>query len=686
MGMKKRLKGLHMRSIRVKLVSSFLLVSILPMVVMMVAGLSYSSSSLKKGISKRLIDNRHGLDIELQDQEKQLLLEVRRNAKLPVLLQVLRSRDPAAMQELLSQILVLSQSELVGLYDETGSPLLHLQRSVPLQTAGRARTALVQEKMPNSRHFEWLSSAHAQLAASQDDDFSFGEDLPNSGPTQNEAAESGLHSITIEGIPLDLMKKIREQEGTLQRVSQEETIRISAFHSVIFDGRPIGILHQAIELGKSFAVHLKEKTGLDIVLLGADGKVIVSTLSDVGMFSMNGGEGFLNDTERISELDDYLYSVLALSQEAGRIKGGIGLFQSLDLYRSGQRELTLFFAILFVVSTIIVTVVTFFVAGSLSQPIQRITDAVLKVADREGDLTLRLPVQSEDEVGQLANSFNIMTQSFRGLIFGVREVGFQMSAQASDISEGVNQQASGASQQSSTVAAVTSTVEELSETATLIAANALNLARSADETLKGMEETKAKVDEVSKNVMSLGEKSKAVGNITNLIEDLADRTNLLALNASIEAARAGEAGHGFAVVAVEVGKLAEQSAQSTNDIRKLIHEIQAEISSTVIGVEETTQKTDRGLQMVSETVEVIKQISISTQQQKSGAEHVVEAIMNIDDVTASFATTTQETATHATELSQLAIKLKSAISGFNIGDNQGDVKNQADEDDSTILF
>lgn len=251
-----------------------------------------------------------------------------------------------------------------------------------------------------------------------------------------------------------------------------------------------------------------------------------------------------------------------------------------------------------------------------------------------------------------------------------------LSAAVPALSTAASQQASGAAEQAAAVTETTVTVEELSRTAKQIAHAAGEAMAAAEEgqgavreTGEGMECIKRRMDDVAGRILSLGEKSQRVGEINEIITDIAGKTHLLALNAAIESAAAGEFGARFAVVAAQVKELADETREATSQVKTVVQEIQSAINATVMATGETTAEVDRGAQLatrsgeaIEEIVERVQGIHVATQQQLAGSEQVVNAMRDIQDVVRQSAAGSQQAAEAAARLEQIANQLGTVIS------------------------
>ncbi|SDF83327.1 methyl-accepting chemotaxis protein [Sporomusa acidovorans] len=313
------------------------------------------------------------------------------------------------------------------------------------------------------------------------------------------------------------------------------------------------------------------------------------------------------------------------------------------------------------------------VAQIIAKPLKAVVANVQGIS--QGDLTVQtVNLTSDDEVGQLVQAVNRMTDNLRQVIASVAQAAdhlvasseqltasAEQSAQAStQVAASITEIASGAEKQSKDIDDTSATIEQMAasiqRTATSSHTVSNTTSKTADAAQEGLGAIGSAIEQMdciertvamsAKVVTKLGERSKEIGQIVDTISGIAGQTNLLALNAAIEAARAGEQGKGFAVVAEEVRKLAEQSQEAAKQIAGLISEIQLETDNAVIAMNDGTKEVKKGTdvvtsagqsfdniaQLVTEVSEQIKEVSITMQEMASNSQHMVVEVKNIDTI------------------------------------------------------
>jgi methyl-accepting chemotaxis protein len=312
-----------------------------------------------------------------------------------------------------------------------------------------------------------------------------------------------------------------------------------------------------------------------------------------------------------------------------------------------------------------------------------------------GDLTVNLHSDRNDDIGKLFNGFNLAVDNIRSALISVTEAIDATASAGNEISSSTEEMAAGAQEQSSQTMEVASSIEQITKTilessknaatASEAAANAGQIAKNGgkivNETIEGMNRISEVVKKSADTVEALGKSSDQIGEIVQVINDIADQTNLLALNAAIEAARAGEQGRGFAVVADEVRKLAERTSKATKEIATMITQIQKDTKGAVISMQEGTREVEKGKGLANrageslnqiitgseKVVEMVNQVADASEEQAKAAEKISRNIEGINNVTQESAAGIQEVARASEDLSRLTTNLQELIIRFKLG-------------------
>jgi methyl-accepting chemotaxis protein len=336
------------------------------------------------------------------------------------------------------------------------------------------------------------------------------------------------------------------------------------------------------------------------------------------------------------------------------------------------------------------------IARAVLKPLRAVIDRLRDIAEGEADLTKRVDEARKDELGELGKWFNVFVKNMQQILLDVRGASNQVAAAATEIAASSEEMARGMEQQSGQVSQIGSAVAEMSssvievakksgqasEQATKAGQQATEGGSVVEQTVVGMEAINEAVSAGATSVTELGKRGVQIGEIIKVINDIADQTNLLALNAAIEAARAGEHGRGFAVVADEVRKLAERTTKATEEVAGSIRAIQDETRIAVERMTTGTQQVEVGVekanaagvtlkgivQSAKDVASMIQSIAAASEQQSSASEQISRSLESINSVTREATAGASQAAQASTELSSKAEELRSMVARFKLTD------------------
>ena len=369
---------------------------------------------------------------------------------------------------------------------------------------------------------------------------------------------------------------------------------------------------------------------------------------------------------------------------------------------AGSNSIALLLA---VASSVLVAIIAMTMIGATRRQLaeqaaqnERNQAAILQLLDEladlaEGDLTVHASV-TENFTGAIADSINFAIDQMRGLVSNINNLSVQVATAADNTQGTAGDLASEADNQAREIGAASTAISEMAVSIDQVSSNAAESAAVAEraveiankgatvvqDTIHGMDNIRGQIQETSKRIKRLGESSQEIGDIVSLINDIADQTNILSLNAAIQASMAGDAGRGFAVVADEVQRLAERSSAATKQIAALVKTIQTDTNEAVISMEQTTSEVVGGAKLAQdagvalEEIEgvstslaaLIQNISNAARQQAASAGHVSNTMDVIKEITGKTVKGTEVTSTSIGNLASMAREMRSSVEGFKL--------------------
>jgi methyl-accepting chemotaxis protein len=314
----------------------------------------------------------------------------------------------------------------------------------------------------------------------------------------------------------------------------------------------------------------------------------------------------------------------------------------------------------------LIWLISSYMISRMVKPLVNASNIMAELSAGEGDLTLRLDVNTQDEIGKLSTNFNSFIEKLRDILVQVKDSSSEIYNGTKEISAGSEDLATRTNEQAASITETSTTLEGFTSIVKVNTQNSEEVREKLENFNTDLQDKKELMDNVTSTMKTIEDSSKKIDNIIAVINDISFQTNLLALNAAVEAARAGEAGRGFAVVATEVRNLAQKTAESSKTIQEIVTQ---NVESTKKGmslVNETSEFFSAIMAIMGEMVTKVNEITDGSKEQSAGVEQINQAIMQLENVINQNAALVEELSSTSKNMSCNTRQLNDLVNRFKL--------------------
>jgi methyl-accepting chemotaxis protein len=361
-----------------------------------------------------------------------------------------------------------------------------------------------------------------------------------------------------------------------------------------------------------------------------------------------------------------VFRFVIINPDDNSILGYLKIALTLDTLTNANRKISSYMIVIGIFLLILIGLLSSIIIARMVKPLVDASDIMEELSEGEGDLTIRLNVKTNDEIGKLSVNFNRFIDKLKHIVEKVKEASEDLNNGTKEISAGSEDLSTRTSEQAASITETSTTLEGFTNIVKVNTDNSEEVRERLENFNAEMQTKRDLMDNVTSTMKEIEDSSKKIDNIITVINDISFQTNLLALNAAVEAARAGEAGRGFAVVAAEVRNLAQKTAESSKTIQEIVTK---NVDSTKKGmtlVNETSEFFVVIMEIMDELVKKINQITDGSKEQSTGVEQINQAIMKLENAISQNAALVEELSATSKNMSSNTLQLNEMVNKFKL--------------------